>query len=228
MISKTLRVRMLFAAMLAVVGSVLGWVAVGHGSSTAPMPADKMTVDESKIAEASPNNTGGTNTVTLLSAQMRTSTTEDLVLQVTAECSLVTDVTTHGTDDQSSQGTANVWVEIDHNKVPVATDSSGKVTFCNRAYERKVNDGDSPAAPGSLIGDDTIQTFFSTKDTHGFNWVALNVGNGIHLIEVKAELTATATNTADHAKAVIGNRSLVIDPTHAAPNATLCDTSPCS
>ena len=45
--------------------------------------------------------------------------------------------------------------------------------------------------------------------------MALNVGTGIHLIEVKANLTVSASQQAT-ADAVVGNRTLVIEPTHAA------------
>jgi hypothetical protein len=39
----------------------------------------------------------------------------------------------------------------------------------------------------------------------------LDTGNGIHTIVVKGEFTATATNGT--ASAIIGNRTLVVDPT---------------
>ena len=43
--------------------------------------------------------------------------------------------------------------------------------------------------------------------------------NGIHTITVKGELTKDASTNAT-AEAAVGNRTLVIEPTHAAPNET--------
>ena len=77
---------------------------------------------------------------------------------------------------------------------------------------------------GNLLGSDdeqdSIRTFMETRQANGFNWMALNVGAATHLIEVKAELTTTATVKAS-AKAVLGNRTLIVEPTKAANNETV-------
>lgn len=180
-------------------------------------PADKVVASGSKVVVTEP----GTPT-TILSGVLRSSTTSDLILSVTAECSIATDVKTVGNDDQSAEGTVEVWVEIDGERVGVenislSTTSSeaqddGEVVFCNRAYRRKT----------SLFDDEdaTIETFEKTKAANGFNWVALNVGNGIHEVEVKARLTETATNEAT-ADAAVGNRTLVVEPAKLANDANV-------
>jgi hypothetical protein len=85
----------------------------------------------------------------------------------------------------------------------------GKVVFCNRAYQRTTSFVDPTA---------TISDFIDTRDANGFNWVAINVGNGIHTLEVWGELTQSTTSTKDTVKAVVGNRTLVVAPTSFAQN----------
>ena len=180
-------------------------------------PADKVVASGSTTEVTEP---GAEQTI--LSGILRSSTTSDLMLSVTAECSIATDVKTVGNDDQSAEGVVEVWVEIDGEAVGVQNIGTstttaepaddGKVVFCNRAYRRKT----------SLFEDEdaTIETFEKTKQANGFNWVALNVGNGIHTVEVKANLTETQTNEAT-ADAAIGSRTLVIEPTKLANDASV-------
>ena len=58
---------------------------------------------------------------------------------------------------------------------------------------------------------ETISDYLNTREANGFNWASLDSGNGIHTITVKGEFTKTATNGT--ASAIIGNRTLVVDPT---------------
>lgn len=142
--------------------------------------------------------------VTLLSTEMRTSSPSDLVLQVTAECSIVTDVTTTGSDSQHAAGTVAVWAEIDGERVPVAGSDSGEVVFCNRMYQRDTELFDDEDA--------TIRTYIETRAANAFNWVWLDTGNGVHTVEVLASLEVDSSAEAS-AEAVVGNRTLVIEPT---------------
>jgi hypothetical protein len=171
-------------------------------------PADKATVAASTIDVAEPGEA-----ITILRTRMRTSAPSDLILQLTAECTIITNLKTIGNDESRAAGTIETWVEVDGKRVPVAEgDEDGEVTLCHRAYERK----------NSMFDDEdaTIETFLDTKASHGFNWLALNVGNGIKLIEVKARLTEEATVDNATAKAIIGNRTLIIEPTKAAHDET--------
>jgi hypothetical protein len=150
--------------------------------------------------------------VVLLSEMVKTSKPTDLILGVTCECSITTDVTTVGSDDQTAFGQVKIWVEIDGQVVPVSQDDAadpGKVIFCNRTYQRQT----------SLFDDEdaTIRTFMETRQANGFNWMKLNAGSATHLIQVKATLETTSTSMAS-AKAVVGKRTLIIEPTHSANN----------
>jgi len=189
----------------------------GEGASAGHEPADKVSAAGSTTEVVGP----GTEVV-LLSEKVRTSTPSDLILGVTAECSITTEVTTVGNDLQSAEGKVKIWVEIDGQRVPVSTDDvnpidRGKVVFCNRLYLRET----------SLFDDEdaTIRTFMKTRDANGFNWLALNVGSGIHTIEVKADLTLESTNNGQ-AMAAVGKRTLIVEPTKAANDEAVTDLAP--
>lgn len=170
--------------------------------------ADKITVS----ANTDPVFGPGT-AVTVLTAHTHNSTTADLAMSLTSECTIATDVTTTGNDTESAEGKVRMWIEIDKKPVPVsnlATPDDGKVTFCNVAHHRTTKFADPNA---------TIDTMDNFGDSNAFNWTALNVGNGDHTIEVKAELTETATNK-NTAEAAVGKRTLHVFPGHMAPDAT--------
>lgn len=154
----------------------------------------------------------------LLSENIRTNKTTDLVLQVTAECGITTDVQTVGSDDQTGFAEVRVWVEIDGIPVPVGANDPdrGRVIFANRTYQRTTVFLD----PDDV--NDSIRTFMDTRCSNGFNWMALNVGMGIHRIEVKAELKTEATARAT-ARAVVGHRTLTIEPVKCANNEAVTD-----
>ena len=187
-------------------------------------------------AGASTDVFGPSSDVTLLDKNIRTSAPADLMLSVAAECSIVTDVVDHvNSASSSTQGQIKVWVTIDGKPVPVASGDTGadagRVVFCNRTFAMNASgfsqDEDSAA----------IETYNSTRDANGFNWVAFNVGNGIHHVVVHGKLDSTdpacSTTSANPglsggtcSEAVVGKRTLLIEATHMAPNATTEDIGP--
>jgi hypothetical protein len=60
----------------------------------------------------------------------------------------------------------------------------------------------------------TIERYLRTKTANAFNWIQLDAGSGVHDIEVKVQLEGHAeTETGEaQAKALIGKRTLVIEP----------------
>ena len=177
-------------------------------SSTTTYPADKSTTTGSNVARVP----SASDTV-LLSTCLRTSTPEDLVLQVTLECSILTQVSTTGTSFAEAQGTITVWVTVDGNKVPVdhtqpATDANSKVTYCHRDAQQTFTD--------ETGGNDMLTEYLDTKDANGFNWANFDTGDGIHLVQVHATLTTSTAGSAI-ASGYVGNRTLVIDPTKVSP-----------
>ena len=168
----------------------------------------------------------------ILQEQLKVSSPADLQLLVQLECSLVTDVKTEGDDDQHAEAQFDVWITIDGTRVPVSAAApsnqeggtegdDGSVTFCNRRYQRIVSGLNNGVLDDDSDDDLTIETFLSTKSTHGFNWIALNTGrdgydaNGDNILDIKvwADYTESESETGT-ADAVIGNRTLIVEPTN--------------
>jgi len=171
------------------------------------MPADKIGVSASTIEVM---DTTQPQPVTLLTATLRTSSPTDLMIKVTGECALWTNVSS---PDGLAQANVKVWVEMDGAPVPVTSDPAqggpddGKVVFCNREFQVV-----------SIV--DVLQLFLRTRAAQAFNWVTLNVGSGIHTIEVKARLDTLVAGAAV-AKAAVGKRTLIVEPAKLANDITI-------
>ena len=170
----------------------------------------------------------------IMSATFRTSKPEDVLLTVSLECTILQSLTT---DNNNPTGTdlahLSIWIQDENGKVVPISDTSAppqdpaangngnitddSVTFCDRAYSRTVTDNENP-----MDGIDTISDYLNTKSSHAFTWVRLNAGSGVHTYTVFADLTASATGSADNkSDANIGNRTFVIEPTKLANNADM-------
>ena len=178
----------------------------------------------------------------LLSETMRVSSPEDLVIQVTAECSILTELITGGSDDPGATDTATAFgsvrlrVEVDGKEVPVsandgaggaddaedteegttATDAEiGEVTFCNRAYSRTVTDEEDPQD-----GIDEEHDYIRTRTANAFNWLALDTGviydspaNGNNILTVELFADYDTSTVGDAvAQAFVGSRTMIIEP----------------
>lgn len=198
---KSTRIAGAFSAAVIAGGLLFGLVVpAGAGHE----PADKVSASGSTREVFTPGPH------LLMSERVKTAKPTDLILGVTAECSITTDVTTVGTDTQGAEGLVRVWIEIDGTPVPVSStdNDAGQVVFCNRLYERSTQLGADDT-------NDSIRTFMRTRSANGFNWMALNVGSATHTIEVWAELVTDATARSS-ALAVVGNRTLIVEPVKSA------------
>src|SRR5947209_1186686 len=113
--------RVVNGAALALAAVLLLIVAQNAG---AHLPADKAVASGSKRVEIAP----GTNKV-LLSATLRASNPTDLLLLVSMECTIFTQLVTGpsadgGSDSATATGDVRAWVEIDGNIVPINSVSS--------------------------------------------------------------------------------------------------------
>ena len=170
----------------------------------------------------------------ILSATMRTSKPTDIMIHTTLECSIFTQLLTNNTDNSATAGArARVWITVDgkivsiqqastppqNGTIPASGNDIDKVTFCDREYKRTVTDGEGDLPPTAI---DQQDDYIRTKSAHGFNWVQMNLGSGIHKIQVWAELT---TETAGQATAEleIGNRTLAVEPTKMANDAVISE-----
>jgi len=205
------------AALLTATLSLFGLRALVAPVSATHEPADKIHVSASVVEVMQTQvGLGGSSSppVTLLRGTFRNSTPTDLIIQLTGECALWTDIVS---PDSEAAAKVTVWVELDGQRVPVTSDSNadgifndpddGSVVFCNRAFRI--------SAPINII-----ELFQNTRAANAFNWGALNVGNGIHTLEVKAQLEASVTGAGTFAQAAVGKRTLVVEPAKLANDAT--------
>ena len=182
---------------------------------------------------------GPDHTEKLMTATFKTSKPEDLLIQVAAECSILTDLVLPGSDQPGATQTANargrvrIWVTIDDKIVPIedvsappqdpaghAGGEADKITFCDRLHSRTIKDEEDPQD-----GLDSDRDYQDTKSANAFNWVRLNAGSGEHTVVVWGEFTTnfTTSTTGSTAKAIVGNRSLIIEPTKLANAAVIAE-----
>ena len=190
-----------------------------------------------KVAAAGSDIDQVTEDSAVLRETVRVSSTQDLVLQLTAECSIMTQLTTDTAENSSNAfGSVRFRITIDGTPVLVATDDNnaseddandapddpaepGEVTFCNRAYQRTVTD-----AEGENGAVDTEQDFIRSRTANAFNWLATDIGfnyddpaNGNNIVEivVLADYDTAASGVGDSAQAYVGSRTLIAEPTNA-------------
>ncbi len=198
-------------------GALAAAMTVGYlaqSSTAAGTPANKVAAAGSETEVI-----GANNRVALLSETVKINNPTDLIVSASAECSIVTQVKTVQNETAHAQGTITMWVEIDGVPVPVSSSDTdeGRVVFCNRYHEQETKlDGDEDDE-----NDDYVRTFLSTRDANAFNWLALNVGNtgsvnNEHTIVLWAEFETEAAGDETFARAVVGNRTLVLEPAKAA------------
>jgi hypothetical protein len=225
-----LRQTRIIAAIAGAAVLLIGLIVAISPAQANHLPADKPFAAASKTVRFSENAR-----VPLLTTTVRNAKTTDLVLQVTMECSIITDNVILGSstpgaqESAATEGTVRAWIEVDGKIVPIisssappqnppaAGDDTDKVTFCNRVFNRTVQDAEDPQD-----GYDKSRDYIETKEANGFNWVRLNMGSGVHNITLYADLTHVAT-TGSSASAFVGNRSMVGVPGKFANDATISE-----
>lgn len=232
--SRVVAVVLAIAALLAVL--------VGQSAIATHTPADKVVAAGDSLTPVEE----GTNQ-TILTATIKSSKPSDLMMHVSAECSVSIEHSRDGkTSDNFGEGFARVWITVDNKIVPIMTTSQppqdpaaqptgtdkDKVTFCRRTERYSKTDNNAaclatPPAPPVVNQCEQETWFQETKSANAFNWVRLNVGSGEHTIRVQADVSDTESATAPDttsAKALIGNRTLIVEPTKMS-NDTLILTS---
>ena len=233
---KSLLLAALIVGVVSVVMNPIGAIGNPQGA------ADKAS------AAASDIDTLGDSEEVVLEQNMKVSSTSDLILQTSAECSILTSLMTEGGPDAESEtdgafGQVEMWITIDGERVPVATDDAGndgEVVFCNRAYQRTVTDNEDP-----LDGLDSEDDFIRTRNANGFNWMAFDVGTeydkpgipaGDSNNNVQLQLHARYTKQPEEcptrqaddavgepytltcADAFVGSRTMIVEAVHAINN----------
>ncbi|MHB2023737.1 MAG: hypothetical protein ACYCO3_10460 [Mycobacteriales bacterium] len=216
--------RTTYALLVALIVAMITVPAVVYASGPSTGAADKTVASGSRLVVSAPYVDA-----TLLTATIKTSTPEDLIFSVSAECDVLTSLTTDGTQTAEAQGSVQIWVTLDGNIVPINSVSSApqsqtgskpgntsdEVTFCHRDASQSFTDGDA------TTGMDALSEYQNTKNADSFSWVWLNAGPGTHTVVVHGELTDTTSGSGTATvKAYVGNRMLIVDPTKFANSAT--------
>ena len=202
------------AMALALAGGFLA-----QGTYAGGIPANKVAASGSSLEVV-----GANERKVILSETVKINNPTDLIIGVSAECAILTQVTNSANGQtERAFGEVKIFVTINGREVPVADDAAeqGRVVFCNRAQEQEWTDSTDPVT-GDDDGDDQLRQYLDTRTANAFNWLALNVGTeyggteaNVHKIEVWAEWTTEATAGAI-AEAAVGNRTLVLEPVKAA------------
>ena len=193
----------------------LGGGAVLAGSNGQGVPSAKCSADWAK-ADYDPGVHNVWKNVRGLRAQIKTSEQADLIISVTAECALATDVKIKGkgTEDTSeslAQIKIRALVKIDGDWVVA---QPGDVVF---AYRKMILKGllwdETQVVPAEtvVLPEQYIEIYEETRTANGFNFVLKNVGQGVH--DVKVQIMTDTAKGFDEANvaAVIGKRTLVVE-----------------
>jgi len=211
---RTLERRML--TMLAIV-AVLFPVLVGavYSQSTQGVPSAKCAAGSSTVDFGPGTWTEDEDLTTII----KTSEPADLIISVTAEVALATNVTIKGTGSvEKSESYAGVKC-----RVKVLTDNGwqfaipGEVVFGDRLMILKgLLWSPSQVDPNDLLKLPVqfIEIYEKTKSANGFNFVIKNVGSGVHTIKVEwvAETRVNPDPEGnENLLAVVGARTIVVE-----------------
>jgi len=191
------------AALVAVLA--MSTVAIALSQSAMAAPANKTAIGSGSMG-AIADSDGWT---TIVAGTIKTSTPSDLIVRHNQECAIHTGL---NLDQDNEKATSAVREDIRllvDGVVQPATygDEDGIVTLCGRAYHIDTNvlstvydlcafaesldlDGDGVPDNTEVCESDEIyfDSYIRTKQAHGWDWVVLDVGSGVHTVEVQAML----------------------------------------
>lgn len=193
------------------------------GSSGGSGPANKTSAAGSGVEMLPPDFADGDQGTTILTTSLKASKPTDLLLTVSLECSLWTEVSSTTIQDHvmglgpvaRAEAQVVVWVELDGVPVKVASDDpDGRIVFCERVHEQEISD------MNNSTGDWTLRQYQKTRSANAFTWASLDVGSGVHTLTVKAEIESFNTE-GSYAEGAVGKRTLIVEPTRFANGATI-------
>lgn len=152
---------------------------------------------------------------------IKTSNKADLIISVTAECALATDVKIKGTGkDETSESLAQIKIRalVDGDDADAEAEP-GDVVF---AYRKMVLKGllwapedFEPIDPEGLLElpEQYIEIYEETRTANGFNFVMKDVESGVHeiTIQIMTNTSSDVENGHGDVGAVIGKRTLVVE-----------------
>ncbi|NIN51547.1 MAG: hypothetical protein GTN80_00020 [Nitrososphaeria archaeon] len=158
----------------------------------------------------------------ILYTKIKTAEQKDLVIQFTAECALLTDtkIKGKGNEEVSSMDTASVRVRV---KIDGELAFPEDVTLCERMQTLKgklsewiIETNETTGEPYLVEVSEEIELILNTTSANGFNFLAFNVGSGVHEVVLEADIYINdqpqeGVDESYPTAAVIGDRTLVVD-----------------
>jgi len=188
-------------------------------------PSSKVTAKTANLTLLDWSTTGTGGWQTLFSNTIKTANQKDLFISASFEVGLYTDtlVSSKNMTRDTSSAEASVQVRVLLDGVPV---EPGPVVFGRRKQTLSATlEGAiagclsiDPITGGIVLDPDcvlpeTIQLILETMDAASFNFVAVDVPQGVHTITVQAQVdTATAVQTGSaQAKGLIGKGAMTVE-----------------
>ena len=156
-------------------------------------------------------------------ASIKTGNHADLVISFTSEAILMTDTKITGKPDKSVStsedvATIKVWAVVldDEDNVECDLADPGKITFAHRLQRlsgrlNMMHDPDSDGSGWSTSEPQWVQLKLNTTNANGFNFLALDLPDGTHTVEIHASVVLTENEeTNDEIWGALGKRTLVV------------------
>jgi hypothetical protein len=197
--------RLIAIGLAVVLMLALGATAIVAGGDQIPSASAAFATNDAYLATVNKAQSE-TDWFTIIGTQVKTGEPKDLVVDVSAECSLVTGAKLGG--DAGSEALAEIQFRVLVDGEPCVP---GAVTFANRLLRVTGDLTHHYGGYALLIDDHWIEVYISTKAAHSFNFCIENVGSGVHDIEVQTKLKTDEKGLKGEASAVVGNVSVVVD-----------------
>ncbi|TLY23414.1 MAG: hypothetical protein E6K68_00655 [Nitrospirae bacterium] len=202
-------------------------VAMGTANAQTSQPSSKVTAKTANLILI-PKTTGTGGWQTLLSNTIKTSNSTSLYIGASFEVGLFTQtlVSSKNMVKDTSTADANVQVQVLLDGKPV---EPGKVVYGRRTQTLSATlEGaiagcltivTNPDGTQSIVLDptcvlpETIELILDSMDAASFNFVALNVGVGVHTISVQARIDTTGTdqNGSFTAMGTVGKGTMTVE-----------------
>jgi hypothetical protein len=188
-------------------------------------PSSKVTAKTASITLVDWSTTGTGGWTTLLTNKIKTANQKDLFINASFEVGLYTETLVKSRNMTSDTSTADAKVQVrvllDGNEVEPGAVVYGRRKQTLSATLEGAIAGCLSIDPltGGIVLDETcvepeiIELILETMDAASFNFVAVDVPQGIHTIDVQARVdTATSTQLgAATAKGLVGKGSMVVE-----------------
>ena len=205
---------LLLAMAIVVVATLAVGVTLASGTSTQGVPSAKTSVGYSDVDFTNTPNQW-VNVPGLDNIIIKTSNASSLVISLTAEADLITDVQLKGTN-QSSTSWAGIQVRalVDGNTATPAI--PGNVTLNYRLMTLSGTLwGNSTSLLFAGLPNQYIDIYEHTRSANGFNFYVpqVNVGSGVHTITIQAYIDTGSSGLPANASAgaIIGKRTCIVE-----------------